>query len=341
MRNYAQLRHRLGRASAAFAALVLVGCATVAPPAAVDVPTPTPIEPAEPTPSTAPPPISPPTPEPSRAEIAIVLDTSAPSHAVVAAEIVAALPPRFYRVVQLASDDTAALGALRDQSITIVAVGSGAVAAARTQLPKQPLVFCQVLAYEELLDGDERIWGVPALPPLSLQLRGWKAIDPTLRTIALIVSDPHAHLAAEAQQAADATATDLLIETSSSDRETLYLFRRLAAGVDGLWLLPDNEALSPSALREILRLAAARGIGVLTFSAALLDRGALLSATSVPADVAATVRRVVERVVAGRTADLPAMTPLSAAEFELNQSVAAALDLPSSTVPRWVTREPN
>lgn len=339
MRNYAQLRHRLGRASAAFVALVLVGCATVAPPAVVDVLTPTPIEPAEPAPSTAPS-ISP-TPEASRADIAIVLDTSAPSHGAVAAEIVAALPPRFYRVVRVASNDTAALSALRDQSITIVAVGSGAVAAAREQLPRKPLVFCQVLAYEELLDGDDSIWGVRALPPLSLQLRSWKASDPTLRTIALIVSDPHGDLAAEAQQAADATATDLLIETSSSDRETLYLFRRLAAGVDGLWLLPDNQALSPSGLREILKLAAARGIGVLTFSDALLRRGALLSAASVPADVALTVRRVVEHVVAGRTADLPTMTPLSAAEFEVNQSVAAALGLPPITVPRWVTREPD
>jgi ABC-type uncharacterized transport system substrate-binding protein len=260
---------------------------------------------------------------------------------VVAAEIAATLDPRQYRVAQIANDDTAALDALRDRPVTVVAVGSSAVAAARTQLPSKRLVFCQVLASEEPIADGETVWGVPSLPPLALQLTTWKAIDPALRTVALIVSDASNGLAAEAQQAARDSATDLVIEASSSDRETMYLFRRLAAGVDGLWLLPDTEALSPSALREILSFALARGIGVLTFNEALLRRGALLSATSVPADVASTVTRVVERVVSGRTEGLAAMTPLSAAAFEVNQSVATTLGLPPIAISRWVTREPD
>ena len=129
--------------------------------------------------------------------------------------------------------------------------------------------------------------------------------------------------------------------TSASDRETLYLFRRLSAGVDGLWLLPDNAALSPPVLRELLTVAQTRSIGVLTFNEALLARGALMTATAVPADVAATVAHVVERVVAGRTADLPPMTPLSAAALAVNVDVATALGLPPIAVPRWVAREPD
>jgi hypothetical protein len=105
--------------------------------------------------------------------------------------------------------------------------------------------------------------------------------------------------------------------------------------------LPDNNALSPPVLRELLTLAAARGIGVLTFNEALLSRGALLTATAVPADVAATVVHLVDRVVAKRTSDLPAMTPLSAAAFAINADVAAALGLPPVAVTRWVAREPD
>ncbi|HEY3515414.1 MAG TPA: hypothetical protein VGL98_00095, partial [Gammaproteobacteria bacterium] len=115
----------------------------------------------------------------------------------------------------------------------------------------------------------------------------------------------------------------------------------LAAAVDGLWLLPDNAALSPTVLRELLTLAATRSVGVLTFNEALLSRGALMTATAVPADVAATVARVLERVVAGETADLPAMTPLSAAALAVNVDVASALGLPAITVSRWVAREPD
>jgi putative ABC transport system substrate-binding protein len=345
MRNYAQPLRILERAAAAWAALVLVGCASVAPPLEPASTPPAPVasvavEP--PAPAPAPPAPSPPAAAPRRAEIAVIVDTSAPSHAEVAAEIVAALPPRLYRVTQHASDTPSeTLTALRARPVTIVAVGADAVARARAELPDKPLVFCQVLAYQDLVATGGPIWGVRPVPPLSLQLAGWKSVDPTLRTIALIVSDPTAALAAEAQRAARELAADLLVETSSSDRETLYLFRRLAAEVDGLWLLPDSTALSPSALRELLGYAAARGVAVLTFSDALLRRGALLSATSVPADVAETVRVVVERVVTGRTADLPAMTPLSAAQLEVNQAVAATLGLPPVAAPRWVTREPD
>jgi ABC-type uncharacterized transport system substrate-binding protein len=211
----------------------------------------------------------------------------------------------------------------------------------RAQLPGKPVVFCQVPNHAEALDAGGATWGVQSAPPLSLQLKSWQAIDPSLRTIALIVSESGAELAAEARQAANELSTDLLVATSSSDRETLYVFRRLATAVDGLWLLPDNDALSPQVLRELLSYAAGRGIGVLTFNEALLSRGALLTATAVPADVAATVRHVVERVVTGRTEGLPVMTPLSAAAFTLNQSVATALGLPPVAEPSWVAREPD
>ncbi len=44
---------------------------------------------------------------------------------------------------------------------------------------------------------------------------------------------------------------------------------------------------------------------------ALLSWGALVSASSTPADVARNVRGVLDRVSAGSTASLPAMTPLT------------------------------
>jgi ABC-type uncharacterized transport system substrate-binding protein len=278
--------------------------------------------------------------QPPRADIALVVDTSTPAHAAIADEIVAALPPRRYRVERFEAT-APELDALRPRGVTVVAVGPEAVQAARAALPDKPLVFCQVPAYADVLQAGAPVWGVQTLPPLELQLKSWQSIDPSLRTIALIVSASGAMLAEEAQRAASTLAADLLVETSASDRETLYLFRRLAATVDGLWLLPDNNALSPPVLRELLTLASARGVGVLTFNEALLARGALLTATAVPADVAATVVRIVDRVVAKRTSDLPPMTPLSAAALAVNVDVATALGLPPVVATRWVAREPD
>lgn len=322
--------------------LLLAGCAATGPPAVAP-----PLEPivvdAQPLPVPPPPePVVQPAPprQPPRADIALIVDTSTPAHAAIADEIVAALPPRRYRVERFQAT-ASELDALRTRSVTVVAVGPEAVQAARAALPDQPLVFCQVPAYADVLQEGAPIWGVQTLPPLELQLKSWQSVDPSLRTIALIVSASGAMLAEEAQRAASSLAADLLVETSASDRETLYLFRRIAAGVDGLWLLPDNNALSPPVLRELLTLAATRGIGVLTFNEALLSRGALLTATAVPADVAATVVHIVDRVVAKRTSDLPAMTPLSAAALAVNADVATALGLPPVAVTRWVVREPD
>jgi hypothetical protein len=109
----------------------------------------------------------------------------------------------------------APLEALRAAPAAIVAVGLKAVEAARAQLPGKPIVFCQVFAYEEVLDGGGPIWGVHSVPPLALQLRNWKAVDPTLRTVALIVSEAHSHLAAEAVRAAGTVATEVRLEMSS------------------------------------------------------------------------------------------------------------------------------
>jgi ABC-type uncharacterized transport system substrate-binding protein len=278
---------------------------------------------------------------PTRAEIAVIVDESTPAHGIVADEIVAALSPRLYRTTRLTTAERSALAALSSRKVTIVAVGDAAVHAARAALPAKPLVFCQVPDSAEALKSGGPIWGVQTLPPLHLQLKSWQAVDPSLRTIALIVSDSGAALADEARRAASTLAADLVVETSASDRETLYLFRRLATTVDGLWLLPDNDALSPQVLRELLAYAASRRIGVLTFNDALLRRGALLTAEAVPADIAATVQHVVERVVAGRTADLPAMSALTAAELTINASVASTLGLPPVAQQSWVAREPD
>jgi ABC-type uncharacterized transport system substrate-binding protein len=323
--------------------LLLAGCAATGPPVVEPELEPIVVD-ARPLPLPTPPePITEPAPprEQPRVDIALVVDETTSAHAGVADEIASALPPLRYRVTRIVTSATAELDALRGKRVTIVAVGPEAVRAARAALPDKPLVFCQVPGYTDALQAGAPIWGVQTLPPLELQLKSWRLVDPSLRTIALIVGAAGSELAEEAQRAASLFATDLLVERSASDRETLYLFRRLATTVDGLWLLPDNQALSPQILRELLTYASSRGIGVLTFNEALLARGALLTATAVPSDVAATVAYVVERVVAGQTADLPPMTPLSAAELAVNIEVATTLGLPPVASPRWVAREPD
>ena len=323
--------------------LAFAGCATLPPPPpeeappqpVVSVPEPTP-PPA--TPAPAPPPKPP--PAPVRRDVIVVFDADTASAAATAAAIAEALPPQQYRVATVDSANLAP-AAPRSQPAVVIAVGRAAVDAARERLPGRPIVFCQVFAYEEVLKGGGEVWGVHALPPLALQLKTWQTIDPTLHSIALILGEERGVLAAEATKAAASVGAEVRLETSHSDRETLYLFKRLAAQVDGLWLFPDNRVLSPTVLRELMSYANSHSVGVLALNESLLRWGALASAAAVPADIAETVRLVAERVAAGKTQDLPAMTPLRAAELHVNSAVAAALGLPRVAEQHWVVRDPD
>lgn len=336
MRALADIARRSVRVCALLPALAAAGCALLAPPEAppvepepaVAAPAAAPLEPAPaPTPAA-------PASRPARATVArprqvtIVHDHAVAEHAEAAAAIAARLaPPRFVPTLT-GLDDTAA-----GDAELIVAVGREAALAARARFPGTPLVFCQVFDYHELLAGP-RSWGVQAMPPLELQLRAWKTAVPSLERVGFILSSAHSALADSAVQAAAVAGIRTSHEFSSSDRETLYLFRRLAAEIDGLWLFPDNRILSRTVLREIFAYAAAHDIDVLVHNEELLEWGATLSVATTADDVARSVQQVLEAIVNGALPD--AMTPLSEAAVTSSSRAAGSAAEPSA---RWVIRE--
>ena len=344
------VRRAAVRASIAGAWLALAGCANfhdwapapepiAAPPVEA---TPQADATLAPAPARAPAP-SPKPPAPASRNVVVLFEEGAADYAEVAAQIVAQLPAARYRavLVPIRADSSAILAPLVALRPSIaVAVGREAVELARKHLATTPLVFCQVFNYQEFLSAGQPVWGVSPIPPLALQLRGWTTIDPSRRRIGLIVSEAQKSLADEAVKAAHGTVA-MTYEVSSSDRETLYLFKRLAPQVDGLWLFPDNRILSPNVLRELLSYAVSHGVGVLVFNDSLLQWGALTSASSTVADVARSVRGVLDRVVSGATRDLPAMTPLTEIELQVNLGVARELGVPEAPQSPLVLRERN
>lgn len=339
------------RALAITALLTVAGCAGTRPAPVEDMPSAVQAETAplegeaSPSPPVAAGEIPDRVPEPSPHQIVVLFANDVPGHTDVAAQIAALLPDDAYRVSLVdirAADSATAVEALRDRAeLVTVAVGLGAVEFARARLGERPIVFCQVFNYRDLLRDDESIWGVHSVPPLALQLQAWKSVDPSLRRIGLIASTAHTQWLEEASAAAARVGIEIRTEVSASDRETLYLFKRLTPQIDGFWLLPDNAILSPAVLEEMLRYAVSHDVGVLVFNERLLDWGALMSASGTTADIAETVRDIVARVVADRTEGLPAMTPLSEVSLQVNAGVARRLGkqiLPDSS---WVVREPD
>jgi ABC-type uncharacterized transport system substrate-binding protein len=345
------VRSAARRALIAAPLLALAGCAlfrpdTSAPPAPEPVAIEPPVEVAPP-PAPEPPKTKPaprPKPTPPTRDVVVLFQEGSDGYREVAAQILDQLPAARYRAVLVAlhvpdsPDLLAPLVALRPA--VAIAIGREAVDFARAHLASTPLVFCQVFNYQEVFESGRQIWGVQPVPPLALQLRGWSAVDPSRKRIGMIVSEAQKTLVAEARAAAGG-AIEIKAEVSSSDRETLYLFKRLAPQVDGLWLFPDNRILSPPVLRELLSYAVAHGVGVLVPNDALLSWGALVSASSTPADVARNVRGVLDRVSAGSTASLPAMTPLTEIKLQVNAGVARALGVAEAPQAALVLHDPD
>jgi ABC-type uncharacterized transport system substrate-binding protein len=279
---------------------------------------------------------------PPRRDVAILFK-NAPGYAEVVAQLRKMLPLESYRVTLVdveAEDSRRILESLRPRPrLFVVAIGLPAARIARDQL-NAPVIFAQVFNYQELLVNGRAIRGVTAMPPLDLQVQDWKKLDPKLQRVGLIVSPTHTELIPQAERAAKAAAVTIKHGISDSDRETLYVFKRLAPQIDGLWLLPDDRILSPTVLHELLSYAASHGVRVCVFSDALLQWGALMSASPTPEAIARTLRRVLESMIADGATAVPAMTPLSEFVVHINVQVAGRLGLSFPSRGWWVVRGP-
>lgn len=277
---------------------------------------------------------------PTRREVALVFKNGA-GYTEVVTQLTKLLPVETYRLtlIDVESDNSQkVLNSLRGRAgLVVVAIGLPAARSARDRL-NAPVLFAQIFNYQELLGSGKAVRGVTAMPPLDLQVQDWKKFDPKLQRVGLIVSPQHMDLITQAERAANSAAVTLKYEVSDSDRQTLYVFKRLAPQIDGLWLLPDDRILSPTVLHELLSYAAAHGVRVCVFSDSLLEWGALMSASPTPEDIARTVLRVLDDMMAEHTNDVPSLTPLSEFVVRVNIEVAARFGLSVPPSGSWVVR---
>lgn len=207
-----------------------------------------------------------------------------------------------------------------EQATAVVAIGLRAALSARA-LSSVPVVFCQVF---NVADNDlitDRVRGVSSIPPLGLQLRAWKELDPQLQNVGAIIGAGHESLIDEATIAAEELGLQMHIRVAGSDKETLYLFNRLVPDIDGFLLFPDNRILSRNVLEQMLGYAARHGVQVAVFNESLLSMGATLSASAIDADIASTIVRVLDRFEKNEVDDLPALSPLSEIAIRTNQGI--------------------
>jgi len=254
--------------------------------------------------------------------VAIVMTNSQPAYADVAVELAERLEN--YEVYDLGDDRQPPVSVLRrvndSESSVVVAIGLQA-AQSSVAMANKPVVFSQVFNHQdhELLNVNSR--GIAAIPPLDAQIAAWKKIDPTMVRIGVIIGEGHDDLIEEARLAAEKHEIELRVQVTHSDQETLYFFRRMVRDIDGFWLFPDNRILSGRVLQEMLTDANRQQVPVTVPTDSLLQMGATLSISTVAADIARTIVKVIREIQSGRLDAVPPITQLSEIRVETNGAI--------------------
>jgi ABC-type uncharacterized transport system substrate-binding protein len=308
--------------------LLLHGCALLQtepevvepPPEVVEVPEPVVAAPEpEPEPVPEPAPVKPPPPP---RQVAIVLSSREAAYEDVADELSKRLGNvAIYDLEDRSQPPVVAFGHINDsRTDAVVAIGLRA-ARSSVALAQVPVIFSQVFNYQDYGLVTDNSRGVSALAPLDAHLDAWKKLDPTLARVGVIVGAGHDSLLTEAEIAAQKHGVELHVREAASDQETLYHFKRMIHEIDGFWLFPDNRILSPRVLTEILQQANRRHVPVTVSNDGMLRMGAAISVSTVAADIAATIVKVLERIRAGEIDSLPPLTQLSEVRVATNEAV--------------------
>lgn len=306
-------------------ALAIAGCATYLPdePPVADEPvvvteTPEPIVAPQPEPEPA---ANVPTP-PRAPPIAIVLTDNQPAYLDVAVELANYFADhKLYDLGNESLPPVAVLRSINDTNVTVVVAIGLRAAQSSVAMSNVPVVFSQVFNHQDddLLKSNSR--GVASIAPLEAQLAAWKRVNPTISRIGLIIGEGHDDLLADAEMAAARHDIELQIRIAHSDQETLYLFRRMIRDIEGFWLFPDNRILSARVLNQMFEDANRHKVPLVVPNEAMLQMGAAMSISTVAADIAATIARLVRRIQAGEIDALPPMTPLSEVRVADRKSV--------------------
>lgn len=255
-----------------FLFVFMVGCSTVQ---TVSVPEPEPVTepvPVKPIPPTAP-------VKPVIKDIAVLVTARAEVYEAVVTGLEA---DKAYRVEKYSmtgydNRDAELLDKIQSSEVPqVVAVGLRAAKAAQ-QLQNKQVIFCQVFDYDSDLETTASMKGISALPSAAKLFYDWRQIDPDLRKVVVITGPGLDDYIEPARQAAEKYNIELIHKLVHTDKEYLYVTKKLPLDIQGYWILPDNRVLSRQVLQDVMTFNTKEGREIAVFSPNLLLFGGLIS----------------------------------------------------------------
>jgi putative ABC transport system substrate-binding protein len=241
-----------------------------------------------------------------------------------------------YELVQDVSLAQQAVAGMRGRAAVLVAMGPGAVLAARAGLPDLPLVYCMVPDPPSLglQPAPPHVSGVAFEVPVRNQLAAFRLVNPRAVRIGLLYTAATTRHMEEAQRSAPVLRLLVTARPVESEKDVPVALRGLLTGpeaVDALWLPPDPLLLAAETKRVFFAEALKAGRAVYAFSDSLVPEGALASNgpdfTSIGQEVAA----VVDRLVAGER-NIELRAPRAELVVNLRMAERLKIDIPEQTL---------
>jgi putative ABC transport system substrate-binding protein len=222
------------------------------------------------------------------------------------------------------------IGGLKGKPGTLVAVGPLAAQAAHELAPELPLVFCMVADPAKIgLTAATNVTGVSFSIPVKNQLAAFRLVNPRGVRIGVIYSDANAgRLVEEALKAASVVRLNVVPKAISSEKDVPEAIRTLLKGadaVDALWIPPDPILLGDESRRYILAETLKAAKPVYSFSAALVNEGALVSDGPDVTSIGDQVGELVNRIASGEKGRIEMLIPR--AELVVNKKIADKLKI--------------
>jgi putative tryptophan/tyrosine transport system substrate-binding protein len=158
----------------------------------------------------------------------------------------------------------------------VFAVGLKAAMAAKLEIFDQPVVFCMVLNPETHGLPAPNMTGIAVRPPAETQLAMIRSTVPNRNRVGVLYdAEQSGDFIRQAHRAAKQQGLELLAVAVRRQEEIPTAVRALLPKIDALWLIQDQTVVSESAIPFFLESTLDAKVPLFTFSATLVQQGAL------------------------------------------------------------------
>ena len=187
-----------------------------------------------------------------------------------------------------------------DNPPLVVAIGAKAAWAARQRLPTVPLVYAMVEHPERYGINGATVTGISLEAPPDLILSQFRLFAPEAGSLAIFTSASiNAPLLERSRETAEELGYEISIFNVENNKDLRKSLVYIHKNVDAIWLLPDDEIITPDNFYSIHTTAIRNHMPTLANSELLVKAGALIGVTASYQSIGKQAAEVTERILSG------------------------------------------